>query len=172
MRAKNGRVPFTRAKRWRGVTCTTRERAKREARSDNGSSRNIVATVRYEIQDSGHSSCLLAADGCRCCLKCPGVSGGRTAERKGGTNHQRRRMTARGTVIHRANLSPFVVTHPTDKSFLRVLSSASYSVILFVFLLYHVLTKNNSRSKFLLGFGLVRRLSSARDTSRCNFVCA
>lgn len=75
-------------------------------------------------------------------------------------------MTARGAVIHRANLSPFVVTHPTDKSFLRVLSSASYSLIL-----YHVLTKNNSRSKFLLGFGLVP-LSSARDTSRCNFVRA
>ena len=43
---------------------------------------------------------------------------GEQRERK----RERERATARGAVIHRANLSPFVVTHPTDKSFLSVFS--------------------------------------------------
>lgn len=54
--------------------------------------RNIAEgpSVRYEIQDSEHSSSLLVADGCRCCLKCPGVSGG---TEKGNEQRERERIS-------------------------------------------------------------------------------
>lgn len=59
------------------------------------------------------------SDGNRCCLKWPGASGGGTVETERGKIPKGESDTARAAVIHRANLSPFVVSRPTDKSFPR-----------------------------------------------------